>query len=176
MENILILILIKSWHPSITTIVNAYKVVHWLTSLIGWSWLWHLTGSGGMWYKKNVLILTCVVEYGSPGDKHNHWNELSYWGHVTRNDKYINHSDRSLQCNIVFFIQSLLNLVLNIVWEWKHYKGSAKITSWMKLYKRSVDKLDEQAIQWSWVHTGCPYISALVKLSSTNNCSELFVF
>ena len=33
------------------------------------------------------------VEHGSPGNKHNCWKGLCYWGHVIRNRKYINQKE-----------------------------------------------------------------------------------
>ena len=92
--------------------------------------------------KKNVL--THVVEHGfPPGHKHNSWNGLCSWGsHDKEYSEYINHSYKSpkwceVLCNVALCMQSLLNSVLGIVRGWKHYKDSAKITPWMKHYKKN---------------------------------------
>ena len=45
-------------------------------------------------HDRDCYVEECVdtnpCEHGSPAKKHNCWNGLCYWGHVTRNRKYIN--------------------------------------------------------------------------------------
>ena len=90
-------------------------------------------------HKKNVLILTCVVEHISPGNKYNCLNGLYCRGHMTRNSRYINQPDRSLKCSIVCqysnYCVSIPYSVFGIIQEWRDYKETANITLWIKNYK-----------------------------------------
>ena len=80
---------------------------------------------------KNVPILTCVVEHGSPANKLSCWNGLGYWGHVTRNSKYINQSDkseRSMKFKGVWFGP---DLQLDRNWSEVQTKVNAQVGIWL---------------------------------------------
>ena len=59
-------------------------------------------------YKKNVPISTRLVEPGSPGKNTIIQMECSPWGHVTRNSKYMNYSDRSPKCIVVLYCGTIV--------------------------------------------------------------------
>ena len=89
--------------------------------------------------KKNVPILTRVVEHRPPSNKHNCWNGLCYSGHMTRSRKYINQSDRSLKSRIASqysnYCISFLYSIFGIVQEWRDYKVGQNYPRWRKHYK-----------------------------------------
>ena len=115
-----------------------------------------VSSKGEVLSKKNGLIVTCMVKHKFPANKHNCWNGLCYWGHVTRNIKYINHRSLkcvvALKCSIVIryskYCISIPYSVFNIVlrgkrlfwrcpwcngyrrrkWTWRH-----EFKSWMRL-------------------------------------------
>ena len=59
---------------------------------------------------KKMLIQLVWFEHGSPANKHSCWNGLYYWGHMTRNNKCINQSDKSLRyvkCRVALQVRIL---------------------------------------------------------------------
>ena len=63
---------------------------------VSWSKVWWVMSLGLCYIEECADTDSCGFDHGSPANKHNCWNGLCYWSHVTRNGGYINRWDRSL--------------------------------------------------------------------------------